>query len=464
MSSYRELAMLALLAAAFGGAPQLAAAQNSDPTAAAAAASDSTEAPPSTAVRRQITVALPIPRKATSGELIVRPNVNVNTISEGSLPTDTNGAPLTNPAPPVTVQPYRMRSVSTVITQPSDSLAQAAAPPGPAPEVLPAPMPGNAATTDIQGDWTQPFGPGMEPAIPTGPCDPCPPKHRYGRRDPVSGVLDYGIGHERVQVAPFGLDVSQPFTNIKLRTDFGYGEQNPDRDEFFWAAPITAGGKGPALPEQKVNYQDVNLYMEQALNPSFSVATNIPLRYIDPVNNGNTAGLGDMNVATKLVLLNGRKWQLTQLFRTYIPTGAFDRGLGTGHVSLQPGILGRYQWTPETYFHANLEFWVPIGGDMPYDGTIVSYAFGISHVWYDSDSFAVLPTFELLGSSAMSGSQTSPLGLTQSVDTLTVLNLMPGIRFVRDTCSDCGLFEAGIAFGYAVTNNCWYRSLLRLEM
>jgi hypothetical protein len=408
-------------------------------------------------------VALPIPRRATSGELIVQPNVRVNTIQENLPPTDTNGAPL------VDTTPYLMRPVSAVITSPGEAVLPPALPSGVVPEIVPAPMTGDGLPPGaLPPDWTQPLGPGAgscPPAgLPTGPPNPCPARHRHGRRDPVNAVLDYGIGHERVQVAPFGLDVSQPFTNIKIRTDFGYGEQDPDRDEFFWAKTRALGGKGPLLPEQSVNYQDVDVYMEQALNPSFSVATTIPLRFINPVVNGDTAGLGDMNVATKLVLLNGRKWQITQLFRTYIPTGAFTRGLGTGHISLQPGLLGRYQWTPETYLHANLEWWIPLGGDPSYDGTIVNWAFGISHVWYDSDAFAVLPTFEILGSSAMSGLQTTPAGLSQSVDTLTVVNLMPGLRLVQDTCGDCGLFEAGIAFGYAVTNNCWYRSLLRLEL
>ncbi|HEX3656332.1 MAG TPA: transporter [Pirellulales bacterium] len=428
------------------------------PAPAAAAPATPASAKPATTERRQITVSLPIPRKATSGEVIVDPNVNVSVYHDGVTPTDNNGAPVLD------VSPYHMRPVSAVIMQPGEIEAPSAAPSGPLPEVLPAPVGVDGLPMGMPPpDWTQPLGPGAPPG-PGGPCNPCPPKHRHGRRDPVNGVMDYGVGHERVQVAPFGLDVSQPFTNIKLRTDFGYGEQDPDRDEYFWAKTSSLGGKGLPLPEKSVNYQEVDLYIEQALNPSFSVATNLPLRFINPVVNPDTAGFGDMSVTTKLVMLNGRKWQITQLFRTYIPTGSFLRGLGTGHVSLQPGLLARYQWTPETYLHGNLEFWVPIGGDPTYDGLIVNYNFGVSHIWYDSDDFAVLPTMEFLGSSAMTGMQTSPSGVPQVVDTLTIVNLMPGLRFVRDTCGDCGLFEAGIASGVAVTTNRWYAALLRLEL
>ena len=288
-----------------------------------------------------------------------------------------------------------------------------------------------------------------------------------------------GLGAERVMFAPFFIDTTQPLQNCRVRFDFAQDEKFPDRLEYFWAR--TPGGFGPPPPtspsnagpqSESVNYQDIRFYLERG-TPKFSVATEIPIRMIDPELRDDTAGLGDMNLTTKTVILDGRQWQLAQIFRTYLPTGSPRLGTGDGHVSLEPGVAWRYKFSDVTYFHGDLKYWFPLGGNPDYAGQFLNYGFGISHVAYDGDRFAVIPTFEVIMWSLFDGQQTPPVDFSQpipplptpmNVDNMTIVNLAPGVRFACENGNDCGTREIGISSGFAVSGNQWYSELLRVEL
>lgn len=293
-------------------------------------------------------------------------------------------------------------------------------------------------------------------------CDPCcEPWYRlfdFGIHTSTCG--DPGIGQERVMLAPFFLGTTQPFNNVRLQFDSVWGVETPNRSEYYWAAPP----KGPELPERELDYFDLRLVSELAPSKSFSITTAVPMRSLDPEINPNTTGLGDMSVATKLVLLDGRYWQFTQLFKTHINTGSPRKGLGTGHVSLEPGILGRYEWNPRLFFHGRLSFWIPIGGDRHFSGPAVNYGLGASYVAYETDTFAVLPTVEMMGWSFLDGMKTLPNGEIVDVDDDGSVAFLPGTRFVLGPAGDLGLFEVGLAGGFAVGNDGWYDSIFRTEL
>ncbi len=284
----------------------------------------------------------------------------------------------------------------------------------------------------------------------------------YGLGGVEAGTGDPGIGHERVMFAPFAIDITQPESDLKFRFDAFYHRYNPDRVEYFWARE---GQRGPKLAETFVNNQDVTTTWEVASGKAFSITTELPIRIVDPVNNVGTAGLGDLSITTKTVLLDGNEWQITQIFRTITPTGAANKGLGTGHVSLEPGMLFRYKWSPETYFHGELEYWFPLGGDPVYDGQVLKYGFGISHLLYENDTLAVIPTLEFVGYTVFNGAQTAvpPTGIPQPVDTMGIFNVHPGIRFVRDSLGDLGTYEWGVGAAFGITANKWYNAMLLVE-
>jgi hypothetical protein len=276
-----------------------------------------------------------------------------------------------------------------------------------------------------------------------------------------------GLGTERVMHAISFVDTTQPMQNFRMRFDAAYDYQSPDRAEYFWAR---IGGRGPATdpasPAPRVDYQDIRTYMEVG-GSKFSIGTDVPIRIVDPDGGyGNTSGLGDINITTKTLFLDGHHWQITNLFRTHIPSGDAARGLGTGHASIEPGFAMRYKYSDYTYFHADLKYWVPLGGDQDFAGEVLNYGFAISHVWRETDSFAVMPTLELRGYSFLDGRETLSIPPAQQfvdVDPEGILLIHPGIRWAWDYGTDCGLREIGLFGGFAATSDSLYEELIRLE-
>lgn len=300
-----------------------------------------------------------------------------------------------------------------------------------------------------------------------GPCQELCCRIRARLNGPCSP--EPGIGAERVVHAISFIDTTQPQKNFRVRFDAGYDWQAPDRSEYFWAK---IGARGPnrppgAIAERTVDYQDVRFYMEQG-GKKFSIGTEIPIRTIDPTVFDNSGGIGDITITTKTLFLDGRTWQIANLFRTYIPSGDASAGLGTGHASIEPGFAWRCKWSDITYIHGDIKYWVPLGGDPVHEGEVLSYGIGVSHVWRDSDSFAIMPTLELVGYTFLDGELTVPGSVvpmtTTAVDSDGILNIHPGIRWVWDKGGDCGVKEFGIFGGFAATSDSLYEELLRAEV
>jgi len=273
--------------------------------------------------------------------------------------------------------------------------------------------------------------------------------------NPANRSGDIGIGRDRLIFAPFEMDSSQPSNNRLFRFDLANGFPLPDRAEYFWAKP----GKGPAA-ETGVDYQDFRLRTEIG-GERLSVITEIPLRSLDPVINGNTTGMGDMNVAVKTVMLDGNSWQLTQIFRTYTPTGAFRKGLGTGHVSLEPGVLATHRWRPTTFIHHELKYWIPLGGDPAHSGQVLRYGLGYSHLLHETDAFAVIHTCEFIGFWFLDGGKGD---ISADIDGEPAFQMYPGIRFVADTGGDFGLVEFGYSGSFSMGKTSLFDSFHRLDL
>lgn len=275
---------------------------------------------------------------------------------------------------------------------------------------------------------------------------------------------DLGIGIERLPFALFEIDAAQPSNNFRIRMESARDWEFPDRVEYFWGK---LNGKGPKVDsESSVDYQDYRIAIETG-GERFSATTEIPLRFIDPTGVANTGGMGDMVVTTKTVMMDGESFQLTQVLRNQMPTGSVKRGLGNGHVSMEPGFVARYNWDQRTMIHNELKLWFPIGAEPGFSGPVLRYGFGCANVWYDSDTFAVLRSFEMVGWSILTGQKTvgtqfPPVANPQSIDGENIINLYPGLRFVRD--DDGTLFEVGVSGGVSVTERHWYSDVLRLEL
>ena len=289
-------------------------------------------------------------------------------------------------------------------------------------------------------------------------CDPCSPWFKIFQPFCSEPQPEGGIGEERVMFAPFLIETPVPQNYTGFRFDFASGLETPDRSELFWAKK----GIGPPLNENNVNYQDVTLALASG-GKYFSTTTKVPIRFINPDINDSTVGLGDLSIATRLLIIDGDHWKLTQYFNTILPTGSKARGLGTGHTSLEPGFLAQLKWTDKTYFFGDLRYQFPIGGDTIHSGQRLMYGLGMSTVQYQTDIFAVIPTFELIGWSALDGAKTLPNGLVVDVDSETAAVLSTGIRFVLGPAGDLGLFEAGINSAVSLNDRALYQTLTTID-
>lgn len=238
-----------------------------------------------------------------------------------------------------------------------------------------------------------------------------------------------------------------------------YNWEFPDRAEILWAR--IGGGRGPGAFDRTVDFQEIRFKLEQG-GEAISAWTEFPLRSIDPENNNNTTAQGDQEVGTKIVLFSEGRLILTQVFRTYIPTSIPSRGLGTGHVSLEPGFLGSFQASCTTIIHGEIKYWFPLGGDPVHQGQVLRYGLGMSHLLYErpNSDFAITSTLEMLGFVVLDGQQTiDAAGTLQDIDGTGILSIYPGFRFLlRER------FELGLGGGFSISESHFEEAKLSMTM
>jgi len=279
-----------------------------------------------------------------------------------------------------------------------------------------------------------------------------------GRRFRERRTRDRGIGYERVMFAPSVLDTAIDTPHFGIRYQIDSGLNVADRSEYYWATdPVGPGGDG------RVNTQDVKFRLALG-NEKAMAMTEYTMRSLDPRSAENTTGFGDMMIGARALLVDGKRTKLSTIFRTHLATGPSERGLGTGHTSLEPGLLGRYCHSPETYLFGELKYWIPIGGTPDHAGDVLITGLGISTIAAESDVFAFLPTLEMRTLSFLFGSETTPGGLNRRVDGVTAVEIYPGARFVLGPKGDTGLWEFGVAAGITVADDDWFDTRVVLDL
>jgi hypothetical protein len=269
--------------------------------------------------------------------------------------------------------------------------------------------------------------------------------------------------------AAFFVDSARPVTQMRFRYDAGFDLQFPDRNEYFWAR---AGVKGPKIVNS-LQYNDLGMTAEVAAG-RFSLAIETLYRSIDPEDvamfnangqlipppTGHHGNFGDMNIATKSLLLDCELLQVAFQFRTYIPTGNFTHGIGNGHVSLEPSLLAALRLGPDTYLQGQLSEWIPLGGDQDYQGAILHEHFSLNQVlWRPIHDVQVIGTLEFNGWHFQDGQFTDPVtGPFQKSSGDSFLSAGPGIRMVV-----CDKIDFGVAAAWQISGDLWPNSLYRTE-
>lgn len=262
-------------------------------------------------------------------------------------------------------------------------------------------------------------------------------------------VTGQGMGVERLPFGLFDIDPAQPSNSFRVRGVFANGMHLPDRAEYFWAR--TRNGGGPPLGESSIDYQELRLRMETG-SKSFSTAFEVPLRRVDPELNRNSTGLSDLQLATKLVLISGKTWILSQHMGFRFPTGKARAGLGAGRVGMEPGLLFRSRMREQTWMHGEVKFWFPMGAAPVSKGEVLKIATGFNTVWRETDCSALVPSLEMSSFIVTRGAANDATQVERRVNEHFILNLTPGVHYTVDRKGDFGLFDFGTALSFATTN------------
>ena len=299
-------------------------------------------------------------------------------------------------------------------------------------------------------------------------CAPCNANTRVGRflceiyRALCCPDLCYDPKWTPLADSAFFVEAVRPVTQQRLRWDAGLNMIYPDRAEYFWAR-ADGSGRGPSATApwrsvRSLDYNELSLYTETS-SGKFSAFINQPYRSVDPSDAAHGAGFGAMDIGTKTLLFDCELLQISMQFRTYMPMGSASKGLGNGHLSLEPSLLIGLSLSPDTYLQGQVSEWIPIAGNSTYSGAILHYHVSVNHVWFRPlPDVPVIVTGEINGWSFQDGAYTDPVLGTQPASGTTYLSIGPGIRMTV-----CDKIDFGVGSALALTNDHFAETLIRSE-
>jgi hypothetical protein len=332
--------------------------------------------------------------------------------------------------------------------------------------------------------------PGAEGVLPpsaTGTTDTTGTPGTTGMAGPAASAFTElasgaGVGSSAA-LDPGYIDSAVPRTQFRLRFNALYDDNRPDRAEFFYAkcgcfrlVPVAQGGDpsapGPGpFPETRVDAQEFSAYLEYAASDRLSAFVEFPVRLLNPEQNADTEGFGDMNAGFKYALLANQGQFLTVQFRTFIPTGDPAKGLGTDHVSLEPALLFQQPLGDRLVLFSELRDWIAVGGT-DFAGNVIRYGVGLGYRIIDGPKCWLAPVGEVVGWTALSGKELAVAGDNRNVSAIqdaagdTIVNAKVGVRFGGGQALSSELLRRSdvyIGYGRALTGDVWYKDIIRAE-
>jgi hypothetical protein len=256
------------------------------------------------------------------------------------------------------------------------------------------------------------------------------------------------------------IDHALPRTMLRGRFDLGERNVRPTRSEYFFPLGGLPGAPGPALPERRVDFQELATYFEYAWSPFLSTFIETPYRLVNPEFNDNARGVGDTNFGLKLMVWHDANFLATLQLRTYLPT-ASNPATGTDHATVEPGLLINWKFFENFMLEGEARYWVPIGGTS-FAGDVLRSGLGLS-MGNRGEGAWFAPVVEVVGWSVLSGQQmvvTAPGSFyVEDARGQTIVNAHAGVRLGIGEHFD---FFAG--YGRALTDHFWSRELIRFEL
>lgn len=275
--------------------------------------------------------------------------------------------------------------------------------------------------------------------------------------------------------------IDDPVVSSKIRIRFETGKHNrvPDRAEFFYAKcgcyrdlPVNnpaydpdAKGPGPGIVND-LNFQQFYILAEYAATDRFSAFAELPIRWIQPQVTGtfgDQSGISDLRAGVKFGITATEEMSLTAQVKAFLTSGDSRLGLGTGHASVEPGLLYHRNLSERAAVATQIALWIPFGGsngvptnvDGKFSGSVLSYGIGPSIDVYSSENVSVAPVVELVGWRVLSGYQTAS---SADASGTNIVNLKFGARASWGNGSS---IYGG--YGRALTDADWYNDLFRFE-
>jgi hypothetical protein len=222
--------------------------------------------------------------------------------------------------------------------------------------------------------------------------------------------------------------------------------------------------------ENRIDYQEMSAYFEYASTRNFSTFIEVPARFLNPSMVRNFYGFSDINAGFKYALVAEPNRFYTVQLRGYAPTGASDKGLGTGHPTLEPALLVFQRLSERLYFSGELRDWIPINGSN-FAGNIIRYGTGLAYNMVLTDHFRIAPVNEIVGWSILGGKETTPLppGMA-NVGGQCIVNELVGLRFGLGNYAAPGggsglndRHSLGVSYGRCITGDHWYKDSVIVE-
>ncbi|QDU41236.1 hypothetical protein Mal4_56010 [Maioricimonas rarisocia] len=265
-------------------------------------------------------------------------------------------------------------------------------------------------------------------------------------------ILDRFNNTVGIQLAPhalFEIDPARPTNMNRLRFKSMIGYKLPDRSEYLWSK---IGGRGPKQTEFQLDIHQFTIYSEKGSDTT-SAFFEIPITMLDPAVNSNTAGPGDMVIGAKTVMLEDENWIITSLMRTYTPLGTPRRGLGRGHLALEPGVTIQWRFGRRTHLHGTMKFHFPIAANFDFGGEVLITGLGFTRVLLSDPvsppigrSWALVLTSETIVTSFLDGLMTLPNGaVVDGEGSVAVQNV--GLRYIWTE-----RFSTGFSMGVPISD------------
>jgi hypothetical protein len=262
----------------------------------------------------------------------------------------------------------------------------------------------------------------------------------------------------------FFVDSARPVSQSVVRWDRGVLMSFPDRAAYFMPRADGMGtGPAPAKPffaETNLNYDELILHSEAATG-LFAFFTEFSYRSIQTQELPSASGFGDMAIGTKSVLFDCELLTVTFQFKSFFPIGNFNKGLGAGHVSLEPSALFALRCSPDTYIQGQISEWIPIGGlDPGYAGSILHTHLSVNHILCKPIiDVQFIGALEFSAWAFQTGAYSDAVnGPYQKAGGDTYLSLGPSFRLVV-----CNKLDFGLGVAFSLTNANWYDTLYRTE-